>query len=53
MVQDIKLEQNPPPSGVFLGFGCFIVLFTLVFVSVLMRTGRRFQPNKVEWNSWV
>ena len=40
MIQDIQLEQNPPPSGVFFGFGCFIVLFTLVFVSVLMRTGR-------------
>ena len=46
MVQDIKLEQNPPPSGVFLGFGCFIVLFTLVFVSVLMRTGRRLSTKQ-------
>ncbi|MCH1421966.1 MAG: hypothetical protein L7U62_00545, partial [Candidatus Poseidoniaceae archaeon] len=39
--QDIQLDQNPPPSGVFMGFGCFIVLFVLVFVSVLLRTGRR------------
>ena len=39
--QDLQLEQNPPPSGVFMGFGCFIVLFVLVFVSVLLRTGRR------------
>ena len=39
--QDIKLSQNPTPSGVFMGFGCFIVLFVLVFVSVLLRTGRR------------
>ena len=46
MVQDIRLEQNPPPSGVFLGFGCFIVLFTLVFVSVLMRTGRRLSTKQ-------
>ena len=41
LYQDIQLEQNPPPSGVFMGFGCFIVLFVLVFVSVLLRTGRR------------
>ena len=41
LYQDLKLEQNPPPSGVFMGFGCFIVLFVLVFVSVLLRTGRR------------
>ena len=46
MVQDIRLEQNPPPSGVFLGFGCFIVLFTLVFVSVLLRTGRRLSTRE-------
>lgn len=41
VVQDIKLSQYPPPSGVFMGFGCVIVLFVLVFVSVLLRTGRR------------
>ena len=41
LYQDIQLAQNPPPSGVFMGFGCFIVLFVLVFVSVLLRTGRR------------
>ena len=41
LFQDIRLAQNPPPSGVFMGFGCFIVLFVLVFVSVLLRTGRR------------
>jgi hypothetical protein len=41
LYQDLQLEQNPPPSGVFMGFGCFIVLFVLVFVSVLLRTGRR------------
>ena len=46
MMQDIRLEQNPPPSGVFLGFGCFIVLFTLVFVSVLLRTGRRLSTRE-------
>ena len=46
MVQDIRLEQNPPPSGVFLGFGCFIVLFTLVFVSILLRTGRRLSTRE-------
>ena len=46
MVQDIRLEQNPPPSGVFLGFGCFIVLFTLVFISVLLRTGRRLSTRE-------
>ena len=39
--QNLKLVQNPAPSGVFMGFGCFIVLFVLVFVSVLLRTGRR------------
>ena len=39
--QDIQLRQNPAPSGFFMGFGCFIVLFVLVFVSVLLRTGRR------------
>ena len=41
LYQDLQLEQNPPPSGVFMGFGCFIVLFVLVFVSVLLRTGLR------------
>ena len=41
LYQDLQLAQNPPPSGVFMGFGCFIVLFVLVFVSVLLRTGRR------------
>lgn len=41
VTQDIKLSQYPPPSGVFMGFGCAIVLFVLVFVSVLLRTGRR------------
>ncbi len=39
--QNLKLEQKPAPSGVFMGFGCFIVLFVFVFVSVLLRTGRR------------
>ena len=39
--QNLQLKQNPAPSGVFMGFGCFIVLFVLVFVSVLLRTGRR------------
>ena len=38
--QDLQLTQNPA-SGVFMGFGCCIVLFVLVFVSVLLRTGRR------------
>ena len=46
MTQNIQLEQNPPPSGVFLGFGCFFVLFTLVFVSVLLRTGRRLSTKQ-------
>lgn len=41
IIQDIKLSQYPPPSGVFMGFGCVVVLFVLVFVSVLLRTGRR------------
>ena len=41
LYQDLQLAQNPPPSGVFMGFGCFIVLLVLVFVSVLLRTGRR------------
>ena len=41
LYQDLQLAQNPPQSGVFMGFGCFIVLFVLVFVSVLLRTGRR------------
>ena len=27
VTQDIKLSQYPPPSGVFMGFGCAIVLF--------------------------
>ena len=44
--QDIQLAQDPPPSGVFMGFGCFIVLFVLVFVSVLLRTGRRLSTAK-------
>ena len=34
-----KAQPKPTPSGVFIGFGCFIVLFVLVFVSVLLRTG--------------
>jgi len=46
MTQNIQLEQNPPPSGVFLGFGCFIVLFAMVFVSVLLRTGRRLSTKQ-------
>lgn len=44
--QDIKLAQYPPASGVFMGFGCVIVLFVLVFVSVLLRTGRRLSTNQ-------
>tara|TARA_B100000945_G_scaffold305808_1_gene292652 strand:- start:1027 stop:1671 length:645 start_codon:yes stop_codon:yes gene_type:complete len=39
--QDLRLNQNPAVSGIFMGFGCFIVLFVVVFVSVLLRTGRR------------
>lgn len=46
MTQNIQLVQNPPPSGVFLGFGCFIVLFAMVFVSVLLRTGRRLSTKQ-------
>ena len=46
ITQNIQLEQNPPPSGVFLGFGCFIVLFAMVFVSVLLRTGRRLSTKQ-------
>ena len=41
VLQNIQLAQNAAPSGVFMGFGCFIVLFVVVFVSVLLRTGRR------------
>jgi hypothetical protein len=44
--QNLQLSQNPPPSGVFMGFGCFIVLFVLVFVSVLLRTGRRLSTKE-------
>lgn len=44
--QDILLVQDPPPSGVFMGFGCFIVLFVMVFVSVLLRTGRRLSTQQ-------
>ena len=44
--QDIQLEQNPPPSGVFMGFGCVIVLFTLVFISVILKTGRRLSTKQ-------
>lgn len=44
--QNIQLEQNPPPSGVFMGFGCFIVLFVLVFVSVILKTGRRLSTKQ-------
>ena len=44
--QDIVLAQNPPPSGVFIGFGCFIVIFSMVFVSVLLRTGRRLSTRE-------
>ena len=29
-----------------MGFGCFIVLFVLVFVSVLLRTGRRLSTRE-------
>jgi len=46
VTQDIKLAQYPPTSGVFMGFGCVIVLFVLVFVSVLLRTGRRLSTNQ-------
>ena len=46
ITQDIKLSQYPPPSGVFMGFGCAIVLFVLVFVSVLLRTGRRLSTKQ-------
>ena len=44
--QDIQLAQDPPPSGVFMGFGCVIVLFTLVFISVILRTGRRLSTKQ-------
>ena len=44
--QNIQLEQNPPPSGVFMGFGCFIVLFVLVFISVILKTGRRLSTKQ-------
>ena len=44
--QNLQLNQNPPASGVFMGFGCFIVLFVLVFVSVLLRTGRRLSTKE-------
>ena len=46
VAQDIKLAQFPPPSGVFMGFGCVIVLFVLVFMSVLLRTGRRLSTSR-------
>ena len=46
VIQDIALAQDPPPSGVFMGFGCFIVLFVMVFVSVLLRTGRRLSTKQ-------
>ncbi len=44
--QDIRLVQSQPPSGVFMGFGCFIVTFVLVFVSVVLRTGRRLSTRQ-------
>ena len=44
--QNIQLEQNPAPSGVFMGFGCFIVLFVLVFISVILKTGRRLSTKQ-------
>ena len=38
---DIKLEQTPVSSGTFAGFGCCLVLFGVIFLSALLKTGRR------------
>ena len=44
--QNLKLQQNPTASGVMMGFGCFIVLFVVAFVSVLLRTGSRLSTKR-------
>jgi len=44
--QNLKLQQNPTASGVMMGFGCFIVLFVVAFVSVLLRTGSRLSTER-------
>ena len=44
--QNLKLQQNPTASGVMMGFGCFIVLFVVAFVSVLLRTVSRLATKR-------
>ena len=44
--QNLKLQQNPTASGVMMGFGCFIVLFVVAFVSILLRTGSRLSTKR-------
>lgn len=44
--QNLKLQQNPTSSGVIMGFGCFIVLFVVAFISVLLRTGSRLSTKR-------
>ena len=44
--QNLKLQQNPTASGVMMGFGCFIVLFVVAFISVLLRTGSRLSTKR-------
>ena len=44
--QNLKLQQTPTSSGVIMGFGCFIVLFVVAFISVLLRTGSRLSTKR-------
>ena len=40
MYQDIKLEQSPSTQGLSFALGCCLLLFGLMFISVLFKTGR-------------
>ena len=42
---DIKLEQTPVSSGTFAGFGCCLVLFGVIFLSALLKTGEGCPPE--------
>ena len=44
--QDLRLKQNPPPSGVMAGLSCALLVFVLTFISVLGRTRRRLSTTQ-------
>ena len=43
--QDITLTQNIPPSPLFTGIGCSVIVLSVAFVMILIRTARRFSTQ--------